>query len=185
MIKSYKIKFKSINVWIHSLDSCSGDTVENHLISGTWSCFSVFNGIRSLGLSCALQLSPHYKITHHKNFYCSPKIDLIWFAVVLHLHYNNVRLFRSSIASTLQQCPHYYPFFIHSYLTLTRTRAVAGNGIIIESCYLSLLQTGIDLHFEMVLQLRLHCQPGNKNEMSHVFPSQLHKARINALKIHH
>lgn len=48
MIKSYKIKFKSINVWIHSLDSCSGDTVENHLISGTWSCFSVFNGIRSL-----------------------------------------------------------------------------------------------------------------------------------------
>ena len=75
--------------------------------------------------------------------------------------------------------------FIHSYLTLTRTRAVAGNGIIIESCYLSLLQTGIDLHFEMVLQLHLHCQPGNKNEMSHVFPSQLHKARINALEIHH
>ena len=77
MIKSYKIKFKSINVWIHSLDSCSGDTVENYLISGTWSCFSVFNGIRSLGLSCTLQLSPHYKITYHKNVYCSPKIDLI------------------------------------------------------------------------------------------------------------
>lgn len=125
MIKSYKIKFKSINVWIHSLDSCSGDTVENHLISGTWSCFSVFNGIRSLGLSCALQLSPHYKITHHKNFYCSSKIDLIWFAVVLHLHYNNVRLFRSSIASTLQQCPHYYPFFISSYTHISRSLARA------------------------------------------------------------
>lgn len=125
MIKSYKIKFKSINVWIHSLDSCSGDTVENHLISGTWSCFSVFNGIRSLGLSCTLQLSPHYKITHHKNFYCSPKIDLIWFAVVLHLHYNNVRLFRSSIASTLQQCPHYYPFFISSYTHISRSLARA------------------------------------------------------------
>ena len=101
MIKWYKIKFKSINVWIHSLDSCSGDIVENHLISGTWSCFPVFNGVRSLGLSHTLYQSPYYKITHHKNFYWSP----YWFdsqqhyigitpmfacfAAALHRHYNN------------------------------------------------------------------------------------------------